>query len=647
MAELNEKDITEGACQSDSPVQKKTSPDVENANSKPLESPQEESKLPENVDSNREPPNTTGSEVAGEGTDEIPGQNMDQAESLDKNEAGQNSVKDQSNLRDEPLEPEKTSTSTSDIEQVKMGEPGKAGNDSGGKLTAQEQEALKQKIRDNRENTPDTSRYKESVSGTGEFHSKEKAKFNSKNYENEIRTKGEAAYEDAKASGKSEAEAQYAKNKAEVYMRQKMDSSATHSDEARILKHAEAKANQAKETVAKEGGSEQQQNRAYNKAFGKTYAYDNKYDPSRLMQRADANGEKARSTLEQKFKLEDERNGKPTEKIQKAREEELARAYNDAFNQTYAEDRTDFSKQKVTQDDLNGRTVNQIKPGTKYFDIYDDQRKGESSVWHGEMVPDELSAVSGKPGESSKVYLGTESYASPNRNRAENSLPNMNTAQYREYVNVNATNDQGTNVFAIDSNSSAQLHQQKIKGSAFEKLNRSDPDLVGGGRQIALTTGGKYDGSVVTIDHNPTSEMALAKQDYMEALRNRGAKFDEHEIDQQSGKIQKVEGDSLKEGRADFVKEKDMLIQNWETLNGEAWPKYETDILNDEGHAIRKAGDNYDAHHIQPLSMGGRNTAENITPLHVNDHIGKDGIHGTSEYRNLSDTVEREQTTDT
>ena len=45
------------------------------------------------------------------------------------------------------------------------------------------------------------------------------------------------------------------------------------------------------------------------------------------------------------------------------------------------------------------------------------------------------------------------------------------------------------------------------------------------------------------------------------------------------------------------------------------------------GKMIRKAGGDYDAHHIQPLGMNGKNEASNITPLHANEHYDKQGVH--------------------
>ena len=51
---------------------------------------------------------------------------------------------------------------------------------------------------------------------------------------------------------------------------------------------------------------------------------------------------------------------------------------------------------------------------------------------------------------------------------------------------------------------------------------------------------------------------------------------------------------------------------------------------------IRKAGSDYDAHHIQPLGMGGKNEVRNITPLNAEVHYDKQGIHAAdSPYSRL------------
>ena len=72
--------------------------------------------------------------------------------------------------------------------------------------------------------------------------------------------------------------------------------------------------------------------------------------------------------------------------------------------------------------------------------------------------------------------------------------------------------------------------------------------------------------------------------------------------------------------REEFDENKAKLRKEWEELNHQEWPKYKEDVVNDDGKVIRKAGDNYDAHHIQPLQLGGENVASNITPLDVNSH---------------------------
>ena len=72
--------------------------------------------------------------------------------------------------------------------------------------------------------------------------------------------------------------------------------------------------------------------------------------------------------------------------------------------------------------------------------------------------------------------------------------------------------------------------------------------------------------------------------------------------------------------REEFDDNKAKLRKEWEELNHQEWPKYKEDVVNDDGKVIRKAGDNYDAHHIQPLQLGGENVASNITPLDVNSH---------------------------
>ncbi len=81
------------------------------------------------------------------------------------------------------------------------------------------------------------------------------------------------------------------------------------------------------------------------------------------------------------------------------------------------------------------------------------------------------------------------------------------------------------------------------------------------------------------------------------------------------------------EMREEFSEKKAQLKREWEEANGRPWPKYDHDIYSANGKLIRKAGSDYDAHHIQPLGMGGKNEASNLTPLNAEVHYDKQGVH--------------------
>ena len=81
------------------------------------------------------------------------------------------------------------------------------------------------------------------------------------------------------------------------------------------------------------------------------------------------------------------------------------------------------------------------------------------------------------------------------------------------------------------------------------------------------------------------------------------------------------------EKREEFSEIKSELKSEWEIANGRSWPKYDHDIYSSNGKLIRKAGSDYDAHHIHPLGMGGKNVASNITPLSAEVHYDKQGVH--------------------
>lgn len=114
----------------------------------------------------------------------------------------------------------------------------------------------------------------------------------------------------------------------------------------------------------------------------------------------------------------------------------------------------------------------------------------------------------------------------------------------------------------------------------------------------------------------------LAKSEYSET------------IDQESLSVvtpEKVDSEKVSELRDEFDKVREKLIEEWEKANGTEWPRYQEDVYltkkNGEVYLKHPAGTRYDAHHVVPLSMGGKNEVSNITPIHVKDHDDHKGVH--------------------
>lgn len=137
------------------------------------------------------------------------------------------------------------------------------------------------------------------------------------------------------------------------------------------------------------------------------------------------------------------------------------------------------------------------------------------------------------------------------------------------------------------------------------------------------------------IQKQDTSELA---KDYIADLKAKSECPDTIPSDAiDSAKLEVQPPEKVAEIREEFDDNKNKLRKEWEERNHREWPKYEKDVVNDEGKTIRKAGDNYDAHHIQPLQLGGENVASNITPLDVNNH--RDIHSSTGSCKVLVDNV--------
>lgn len=97
----------------------------------------------------------------------------------------------------------------------------------------------------------------------------------------------------------------------------------------------------------------------------------------------------------------------------------------------------------------------------------------------------------------------------------------------------------------------------------------------------------------------------------------------------EKAKLEIQSPEKVAELREQFDDNKAKLRKEWESLNNREWPKYKEDVYNEKGVRVRKAGDNYDAHHIQPLKLGGANEASNITPLDLTKHADIHSANGS------------------
>ncbi len=130
------------------------------------------------------------------------------------------------------------------------------------------------------------------------------------------------------------------------------------------------------------------------------------------------------------------------------------------------------------------------------------------------------------------------------------------------------------------------------------------------------------------LDIEDTETLDQLIDNYIEDLKGK-AEYPEL-ISRDSIKIEDlkiVDSETVGQLRTEFNNNRDNLRKEWESLNGKEWPTYSEDVCTEDGRIIRKEGDKFDAHHNEPLSMGGKNEATNITPIHVLNHYDHLGVH--------------------
>lgn len=126
---------------------------------------------------------------------------------------------------------------------------------------------------------------------------------------------------------------------------------------------------------------------------------------------------------------------------------------------------------------------------------------------------------------------------------------------------------------------------------------------------------------VIPKDAGSIQDISGSIKDYISDLRSK-SKFADTIPDNclDPKKIEFQTPDKVEKLRDEFDDSKAKLRKEWEELNHKEWPRYTEQDIKDLNLTDRKPGDRYDAHHIQPLQLGGKNEASNITPMDKKAH---------------------------
>ncbi len=129
-------------------------------------------------------------------------------------------------------------------------------------------------------------------------------------------------------------------------------------------------------------------------------------------------------------------------------------------------------------------------------------------------------------------------------------------------------------------------------------------------------------------DDNPEEEIEALIKEYLNDLYDKSEHKDTlPENPFNANDLKRRTPEENQRMREDFDDKKADLRKQWEQKHGEPWPRHTEDVYLPNGILIRRKGDRYDAHHIHPLSLGGKNEVENITPLNANVHFDSRGVH--------------------
>lgn len=149
---------------------------------------------------------------------------------------------------------------------------------------------------------------------------------------------------------------------------------------------------------------------------------------------------------------------------------------------------------------------------------------------------------------------------------------------------------------------------------------------------------------IVRSETSPESIESLiekCRKEYIDDLKA-NSEFPEL-IEDYGSRYEKISPEENAEKRSEFNANKEKLILECEKKYSKEWPRYTEDVYMN-GKLQRRAGDRYDAHHINPLSFGGKNEASNLTPISVEKHFDKQGVHSpNSPYGKLVKLLNEER----
>jgi hypothetical protein len=166
---------------------------------------------------------------------------------------------------------------------------------------------------------------------------------------------------------------------------------------------------------------------------------------------------------------------------------------------------------------------------------------------------------------------------------------------------------------------STNLDVSNNKLDTSKPLDFSRPDEVGGKLDNTKLDTSRAQDYSNDLERKETLEQL--KQKYLEDLLAKTEYPETIDIEKaMKADFRKCSSEENRIAREEFNDLRSDLRDQWAEKNGIEWPLHKENVYNDKGILIKRAGDKYDAHHIQPLAMGGKNEVDNITPFNKNAH---------------------------